>query len=514
MVLLCRYILAVWIVAFVSGPSFGQGVKPNDAFEKLMREGDERAERMRKQMEDRMRKMREEMIPSSFPTGRLPRGPFGGTTGLVPKPNRDTRPQATKTPEQLGASGLKLPRGPIKHASGESVKVRGENGEPIIGQLHVTVGDTSLVMMPDGLLKALPESETQVTSENFVSMSMNDIEKKLLKNPKLKAFKTKRSRRFLYVYNTSEIFIDSTRTIMESMYPAVRKYFGRSGIDLHEPKMPLVVIAFASDDQFQEYRRMPQGIVAYYDGISNHVLLYEKSKLSDHAPEIAVKRAISTIAHEGAHQILHNIGVQKRLSRWPMWLSEGLAEFYAPTSVQRGVRWSGIGSTNQLRMMEIEQEWKSGKPLGNGSSLKRVASASELSSLDYAYSWALIHMLSKRHQKELFACIRQCAQLRPLDGTELVTESVPTSVEVFSRHFGKEFAPLEKELYKHLTSLQYSDPVKSQTHYLVVANGQVILTSSPQKVKEIQRSVLIGRAKVQKFANRALAERAMAAMTN
>ena len=87
--------------------------------------------------------------------------------------------------------------------------------------------------------------------------------------------------------------------------------------------------------------------------------MYEQSKLAEVRPDLAVQQAISTIAHEGVHQILHNIGVQQRLSVWPMWLSEGLAEFFAPTTIGARLKWKGAGQVNDLRMFELEQYLKS-----------------------------------------------------------------------------------------------------------------------------------------------------------
>src|SRR5256714_5441524 len=113
---------------------------------------------------------------------------------------------------------------------------------------------------------------------------------------------------------------------------------------------------FKSEDEFRRYRRMPPGVVAYYDPLSNRVFMYEQSRLLQMRPDLALGQAISTIAHEGVHQILHNIGVQKRMSVWPMWLSEGLAEFFAPTAVDDKLRWKGPGQVNDLRMFELEED--------------------------------------------------------------------------------------------------------------------------------------------------------------
>ena len=55
-------------------------------------------------------------------------------------------------------------------------------------------------------------------------------------------------------------------------------------------------------------------------------------------------RKPQTVAHEGAHQILANIGVQPRLSDWPLWLIEGFAEYCAtPTRTKKGMAWDQAG---------------------------------------------------------------------------------------------------------------------------------------------------------------------------
>ena len=96
-------------------------------------------------------------------------------------------------------------------------------------------------------------------------------------------------------------------------------------INTHDPEIPLVVIMFNTEAQFQAYsegQRVPHGAVAYYNMVNNHIVLHEESRLFASSPELARGQLLSTIAHEGAHQILHNIGVQQRLSMWPMWLTE------------------------------------------------------------------------------------------------------------------------------------------------------------------------------------------------
>ena len=103
---------------------------------------------------------------------------------------------------------------------------------------------------------------------------------------------------------------------------------------------------------------MPAGVVAYYSNVSNHVVMYERGKLNQMLPLLADQQAAATIAHEGIHQILHSIGVQQRLAHWPIWISEGLAEYFAPTSTDERSRWKRVGKVNDMRMFELDRYLK------------------------------------------------------------------------------------------------------------------------------------------------------------
>lgn len=429
--------------------------------------------------------------------------------GFRPRPGTMSEPSAASSSDNgSDSNSMRIPIGDVDHPDEDvSLLVRDQDGTTVVGRYHVGVGDERFVMMPDGRLEMMEASQTQPTDQPFEPMTIQQVEKRVSQDARLAGYRTIRSKRFLFVYNTSEPFIRSTRLILETMYPAIRTYFKRSSVDVHEPEFPLVVIAFATEEDYQDYKRMPRGVIAYYSGLTNQVCLYEKSDLSRHAPEIALKNAISTIAHEGVHQILHNIGVQQRLSPWPMWISEGMAEFFAPTSVKQGGRWSGLGATNEIRMHEIDKDWRSGRKSSPGSVLQRVASAEQLTSLEYAYSWALIHMLAKRHRKELFACVRDCSERLPLEDVG-VTDRAAVSKKQFEKHFGGDYAALEQELGRHLKGLNYIDPVANQTYYLVRVGSQITLTSSPDTVARLRRSGG-GRTQVQAFRNRAFAEQAM-----
>ncbi len=126
---------------------------------------------------------------------------------------------------------------------------------------------------------------------------------------------------------------------------------------MHESEFPLVAVIFATEKDFREHKEVPPQVQAYYEFFTNRILFYQKSERDEPKPKVAALLKPQTVAHEGAHQILSNIGVQPRSSAWPLWLIEGLAEYCATTVTNRKgvVTWSGMGAINSLHMATIRE---------------------------------------------------------------------------------------------------------------------------------------------------------------
>jgi uncharacterized protein DUF1570 len=320
---------------------------------------------------------------------------------------------------------------------------------PTVALVHCEVGDRYLVILPDGQLASVLTRDAIATDRPFVPLTKDELSRQLL--DEFKGFRSKQTKRFVYIYNTSELFYIGTSRILETMYPAQFAYFERQGFDVREPIVPLVVIMFRSQQEYTEYTRMPEGVVAFYAGDSNRVLMYEQSRLSQVAPEVALKLAVGVVAHEGTHQILRNIGVQQRLSRWPMWLSEGMAEYFAPTQLGKDVRWKGVGRVHDLRMEELAAYVKAGgdriKP---GQTIRDTVTAQQLTSTGYASAWALTHYLAQRKQNKYFEIVREASRALPL-----VPISAADNERMFVKYFGDDFPALEAGMLKHLMALPF-----------------------------------------------------------
>lgn len=378
--------------------------------------------------------------------------------------------------------GLELPSAPAKPSAAERVVVKNAQNELVVAKTLIEVGDRLVVMLPDGRLHSVLQHEATPTDRKFVPVTMEQLAAAITASG-FSGFKTRATRHYVFIYNTSELFFQGTSRILETLKPGVLAYCRKQKLKIHDPEVPLAVIMFRTQDEFNKFHAMPEGVIAYYNGVTNYVVLYEQSRLLEIAPELAVKQSISTIAHEGVHQILHNIGVQQRLSHWPIWISEGLPEYFAPTTVGERVRWKGIGKPNDLRMKELENYLKQGP--GKNDLVQPTVEAEGLTSTGYAAAWSLTHFLASRRRTRFFAYLAEVSQRGPL--AEFTSQQ---NVELFTKHFGDEYTGLDGELVQHLTRLPYEDPILNQTHYVVMmrsgARRGYALTTSPKAIVEWQ----------------------------
>lgn len=420
--------------------------------------------------------------------------------------------------------GVDLPEGPVAAGEKQAVTTTDAAGEGVVGRIHVRVGDGAVVLLPDGQLVARKAGQFAPTDRKFEPLTLDELMSRL--RTEFPGFKVGKTTHYVYVYDCSEEFAFGTSRILETMLPGVKGWAELQKLPAHNPTVPLVAVMFQNEDDFQKYRRMPDGVVAYYHTLSNRVFMYEQSRLARVRPDLAVQQAISTVAHEGAHQILHNIGVQQRLSVWPMWLSEGLAEFFAPTTMTDKLKWKGAGQINDVRMFELEQYLKSkAADEPNGELVEHTVLAGQLTSTGYASAWALTHYLAKNRRTEFNGLLRDVCQLGPLEGA---IDMVPPGIicanrEQFVKHFGDDFKSLEARLVLHLKKQPYNDPFKDSPHFvatLLTPDGRkqqrsALTFHSPQlarnwireslaKVNDAQRAA--AQSAVRPFPNRQQAE--------
>jgi len=421
---------------------------------------------------------------------------------------------------------LDIPAGPIQLGKGARVLTADGEGRQVVARLYFTAGNQAVVLLPDGQLQTRAAQQIQPTERPFVPQTPAEVAQELSKSGKLTGFRTKTTKRYAYIYNTSEEFAQVTLKILESMLPGLIDFAKNQKIDAVEPELPLVVVMFRTVEDYQAYRRTPAGTVAYYSVLDNRVAVVEESAIFRAGAELALRQSISTIAHEGTHQILHNIGVQQRLSVWPMWLSEGLAEYLAPTNTSKNLSWKGAGQINDLRMFELERLLQArAAENADGVLVDNTVLAARLTSTGYASAWALTHYLMQHDRAHFQRFLQETSKLGPLEGDMQVVPPghIPGNRTEFRRQFGEDSTAIEKRLLGHLKNQKYEPPFADYSHYVgwvQSGSGRMIkreasvfllrddalqwISATKAQLPEALRGS--AQSNVQRFNNRALAE--------
>ncbi len=198
--------------------------------------------------------------------------------------------------------------------------------------------------------------------------------------------------------------------------------------------VPTFIFVFRNDRSFDPYKHRYEGGPATISGFFLG---------RDNANYIAINAdspdASGTVFHEYVHHVTAN-------NMWwlPVWLSEGLAEFYQTFEVVSGIAYIGLPIRNHLIRI-------GGRTLVPYSTLLSVDHDSpyynerDRKGDFYAQSWALTHYLllgSEERREQLNRYL------------ELMGDGAP-ELEAFSTAFGADYKTLEQEVVAHLRSPRF-----------------------------------------------------------
>lgn len=340
--------------------------------------------------------------------------------------------------------------------------------------------DHVILWLADGTLVTAPRSQTAPSDARFQPKSAEQIGAALLKKPALAGMQAYTTNHYTVVSDATPQFRKTATRILESMLAGIVKHIRAMKVPIHAPPTSMPVVMFRQRSRYLAYRQVPDQIIAYYEPISNQVVMCEEAPGGGPDASIIRSQRLATIAHEGAHQILHNVGVQQRLAHWPAWLNEGLAEYFAPTTFGKRMTWKGAGEVNDWRMYELERYLKSGA--GEGEFVNDTVLASRLTSTGYATAWALTHYLAEYRREAFHTLVRHYTKTDPLEGSRRQASSIDLSQRIaFARHLGSDFAAMEGKIVAHLRTLPYRDPYASEPHFV----GFALWLAPPKKLADV-----------------------------
>jgi hypothetical protein len=200
--------------------------------------------------------------------------------------------------------------------------------------------------------------------------------------------------------------------------------------------VPTVVFVFSSDRAFRPFRPLFQGkpveLAGYFVSGRNANFIAIRRDLDE--------QGMRVVFHEYAHLVIANAA-----SATPLWLNEGLAEFYSTFQVIDGGREALIGTAIPEHVLLLRQ--KRGMPLDELLAVTHdspLYNEGERRSIFYAQSWALTHMVMLGRPPRVKQLQVYLQRLR---------EGVPAT-EAWQQAFGGE--RMDQALDSYLSSLAFT----------------------------------------------------------
>lgn len=388
-------------------------------------------------------------------------------------------------------------------ADAERYSVHDETGRDIAARLHGRYGDRTVIELPDGQL-GIPNILIP-TDQPFQPMTMDEVEE-TLHSPlgPFAQFQLLKTEHYLIFYQTSQDFARDSGRLLEDLYKGLIEAFRRNGFPVRDAEFPLVAVAYKSEADYRKNKRVDPEVQACYEFYSNRIFFYQHSEREKIEPKLSYILKPQTVAHEGAHQILANIGVQPRLSEWPLWLVEGLAEYCATTTkTKKGIVWSGLGAINAPHMATLREledpvsiQIAAANPVYNpyaaprrrGSRAEALVMKTKLTATDYALAWAMTHYLAAKRGEEFVDYLKAMNRIPPLE-----PRTPDQQLELFKTYFGSDMIKLDKKIDEAVHKLSQKKGYDKLPYYAVIfeqalGNGVIrragMVSQSPQMVQQ------------------------------
>ena len=285
-------------------------------------------------------------------------------------------------------------------------------------------------------------------------------------------FQVHASKHYVVVFNTTRTYAKWCSSLLERLQTGFISYWKKRGCDVKAPEHPLAVLVFSDKGSYLRHARDELGdaagnAIGYYSFQTNRIVMYDLTGMQELRrqnsrrgtlhditallSQPAAEPLVATIVHEATHQISFNCGLQTRYSFPPVWLSEGLAVYCETPDLSSRRGGGSIGAVNYNRWNRFRKNTSAGR----APPLKRLLVNDDLmrnprTAVDaYASAWAWNYFLIKWRPKEYTAYLKTLAA-KP----QMSVDDERTRLQDFRRHFGSDFAELEKEFYRRMSRIK------------------------------------------------------------
>ncbi len=344
----------------------------------------------------------------------------------------------------------------------------------ISGKLLVTAKDGGIMLRTaDGTIWNVPPDELlehTADAAEFAPATVDELRRQL--NREFRGFDVITTNHYIICYNTSKAYAQWCGSLYERLYNGFHQYWKNRGIKLGEPDGPMVALVFSSAEAYAKYSEPEIGkaagqIIGYYSFKTNRVAMYDltgmeklrrpgdKRTSPQEITQILARpdaeAMVATIVHEATHQIAYNCGMHERFADIPLWVAEGLAEFFETPDLNSANGWRSSGAVNRVRLARF-RDYIPKRGAGSLESLivddKRMRDPR--AALDaYAEAWAFNYFLLKRHGKQYNDYLMMLASKKAW-----FIGDAESRLKEFRTYFGDDLKELDDEFVRYTLSLK------------------------------------------------------------
>lgn len=226
---------------------------------------------------------------------------------------------------------------------------------------------------------------------------------------------------------------------MNQMLPAYSRFFSNWSL-----KDSARVVVFDNLDDFRAYSTRATGMTHASLAGYCHLKTDEDGNTFYELVTYEHDRLWQVLAHEGFHQFLgYELG-----QRVPVWLNEGLAQYFETSSVSNRRLQTGAVSKNTLRAAQYLIKTRQAPPVAELLTMDRVTFYAN-AQVAYPMSWALAHYLLNRDDATLETIRGSTTFRRYLQDLKMNRDSVAS----FQRRFGRDSTQWQRDFERYVLQL-------------------------------------------------------------
>lgn len=354
------------------------------------------------------------------------------------------------------------------------VNAQGERRE-LVGRLHGSGQGAYAILLPDGQIELVAQAavlERDNTVE-FEPLTPQQLADQLAEEFQPELFRSHIEGNFVIgivlmdeLPRQSEIrvtgFLKKAARFMNNVQSGFQKFTRELRLETHDPEIPLVLLIFESDQDFNAYADQAlQGrglsatnMAGFYNGLTNFLAIRMTECSTFEVP-----------LHEAIHQQVYNRGLLQRLAPIPAWFNEGIASGFEANGDRI------MAGPTKVHTRYAEQYPQAAQVTWQDLITDDQAFFGDVMAGDaYCHGWALHWLLVTKHQKAYADYVRTLSKKQPL-----VKEDLETRQQDFERHFGSDLPGLKQEfaqaLQRALRTQRLPNNPNKQPGYLRVHKG-------------------------------------------